>query len=470
LAIAATNSASETLTYSNATATSPASPTSVANSAYRTCTAPCMTTIAFNGGSTDTISSPFYDYLHDIIWVGDAGANLHKFAGVFNGSFPGEAIASHTGTGGTLTSGSPTVTITSGTFSDADIGATITDSKGGIPSSTTIIAVTSATTATMSKNASANESSDTITITTPWPVHFANTNATSPVYDSGSGSVYLADFISNLTKVNASTGATTAVSLPGSGNDIAEGPIVDSSEQMVYVFVDGCSSTCSGGQVGNYVAQIPTSLSTAREVIVGAGGGGTRQLYTGTFDNAYYSTGTGNLYVCGNTDGSNGPILYQIPIAAGVMGTTVNTGPTLTTSSSTGTTCSPLSEVYNNVLVATPKGPFDWIYLGVTNHGSPSACSGGGCVMGVTVTSWQKGTAYSLGQMVVDSHFNIEVVTAQDALASAQDDRIAAIAQNADARAALARALGATEKNYQTYLGQVDPRSGADNQKEGKVP
>ncbi|MGA3295199.1 MAG: TolC family protein [Candidatus Acidiferrales bacterium] len=65
---------------------------------------------------------------------------------------------------------------------------------------------------------------------------------------------------------------------------------------------------------------------------------------------------------------------------------------------------------------------------------------------------------------------NIEVVTAQDALASAQDDRIAAIAQNADARTALARALGATEKNYQTYLGQVDPRSGADSQKEVKVP
>jgi outer membrane protein TolC len=59
---------------------------------------------------------------------------------------------------------------------------------------------------------------------------------------------------------------------------------------------------------------------------------------------------------------------------------------------------------------------------------------------------------------------NIEVVTAQDALASAQDDQIAAIAQNADARAALARSLGATEKNYQTYLGHADSRSGADNQ------
>ena len=48
---------------------------------------------------------------------------------------------------------------------------------------------------------------------------------------------------------------------------------------------------------------------------------------------------------------------------------------------------------------------------------------------------------------------NIEVVTAQDALAAAQDDRITALARHADARAALTRALGATERNYQKYLG-----------------
>jgi outer membrane protein TolC len=48
---------------------------------------------------------------------------------------------------------------------------------------------------------------------------------------------------------------------------------------------------------------------------------------------------------------------------------------------------------------------------------------------------------------------NIEVITAQDALDIAQDDRIAALARHADARAALARALGATEQNYQKYLG-----------------
>jgi outer membrane protein TolC len=49
---------------------------------------------------------------------------------------------------------------------------------------------------------------------------------------------------------------------------------------------------------------------------------------------------------------------------------------------------------------------------------------------------------------------NIEVITAQDALASAQDDRIMALAQHADAGMALARALGATEQIFRTYLGK----------------
>ena len=46
---------------------------------------------------------------------------------------------------------------------------------------------------------------------------------------------------------------------------------------------------------------------------------------------------------------------------------------------------------------------------------------------------------------------NIEVVTAQSSLASAQDDRIMALARHADAVMALARSLGGTEKIYQTY-------------------
>lgn len=47
---------------------------------------------------------------------------------------------------------------------------------------------------------------------------------------------------------------------------------------------------------------------------------------------------------------------------------------------------------------------------------------------------------------------NIEVITAQGSLQSAEDDHISALARHADAQMALARALGATEQIYETYL------------------
>jgi len=66
---------------------------------------------------------------------------------------------------------------------------------------------------------------------------------------------------------------------------------------------------------------------------------------------------------------------------------------------------------------------------------------------------------------------NIEVTTAQETLTTAQDDRIAAIAQHEDACAALARALGATEKkNYEKYIGHLDSSEAGDGQKGMKQP
>ena len=49
---------------------------------------------------------------------------------------------------------------------------------------------------------------------------------------------------------------------------------------------------------------------------------------------------------------------------------------------------------------------------------------------------------------------NIEVITAQSSLATAQDEHIAALARHADARIALARALGATEQIIEGFLGE----------------
>jgi outer membrane protein TolC len=45
------------------------------------------------------------------------------------------------------------------------------------------------------------------------------------------------------------------------------------------------------------------------------------------------------------------------------------------------------------------------------------------------------------------------VITAQNSVAQEQDDRIVALAQHADARMALARAMGGTEADFKNYLG-----------------
>jgi outer membrane protein TolC len=48
---------------------------------------------------------------------------------------------------------------------------------------------------------------------------------------------------------------------------------------------------------------------------------------------------------------------------------------------------------------------------------------------------------------------NVEVVTAQDELSRAQENYIVAVTRHVDAKCALARALGDTEKNLQQFLG-----------------
>jgi len=49
---------------------------------------------------------------------------------------------------------------------------------------------------------------------------------------------------------------------------------------------------------------------------------------------------------------------------------------------------------------------------------------------------------------------NLEVISAQDSVSRAQENYIQALTRHSDARMALARALGGTEKSYEQYLGQ----------------
>ncbi len=52
------------------------------------CSAPCYTTLTFNGNPNDTNSSPFVNYFgsNSDLYVGDDSGKVHHFTGVFSGN------------------------------------------------------------------------------------------------------------------------------------------------------------------------------------------------------------------------------------------------------------------------------------------------------------------------------------------------------------------------------------------------
>jgi len=318
----------------------------VSNAAYPGCTAPCMTEIFLVDGSgtqiNDTTSSAFVDYSGDTAWVGGALGWLHKITPLFNG-VPGEVVS------------------------------------GG------------------------------------FPVQVNNGNAlASPVHDPASGNVFVGDYGGFLYRVNPSTAAVTKSGQLDFGAGIVSSPEVDSTAGLVYVFSssDGTANCASGATACTAVYVLSAAFGTGTvgsEAVVGDSvAHGTlpnpSPLYDGDFDSTYKNSvnATGNLYVCGNTGGP--PILYQVPIAAGVFGT-VNPGPVL---SNTTTPCSPVTDIQNPNATG---GATEWIFESMQAQGVSSGCAAAGCIFNFKVTPWQPSTVYTLGQEVLDSHFQIQVVS-----------------------------------------------------------
>ncbi len=312
-------------------------------STYPGCTAPCALILSLAEGVNDTTSSVFYDYAHDVAWVGGTGGWLHKISPVFKGTAlnpPAEVIT------------------------------------GGFP---------------VQLNGGASALS-------------------SPVYDSGSGNVFVGDLGGFLYRVNASTGAVTTSGQLDFGVGLVSGPIVDSTSGLVYAFASNNGTTnCTGGTGPcSSVYIFPTNFasgSVSSDVAVGGSVPAPAPLYEGAFDNAYRTStnATGNLYVCGNT--GQRPIIYKVPITAGVLGHAV-TGTALATGTAN---CSPVTDVYNpNALL----GPTEWIFASTTTLGWGNSCSlgGTGCLMSLTVQPWTPSAAYSVGQEILDSNFQIQVV------------------------------------------------------------
>ncbi len=303
----------------------------VAPANYYNCAAPCMTRIPLHGSPNDTNSSPFYDYFNDLLYVGDDSGVLHKFQHVFNS-----------------TSANPPGEITGGGTSSG------------------------------------------------WPVTISGNKLTSPVFDGGpSQKLFVGDSGGFLYSEPAGGGSGNLVrSLQvGVGPGIVDGPLVDSSQETVYVFVgqdmngSNPNSPCSAGksQVCNGVYQFPVNFTASTglaESVLGVSTSSTI-IHDGTFDNAYYSSpSSGNIYVCGsgNSGGSGvGPKLLNIPVSnfkSGPSSFDATSDVGSLTSGAAG--CSPVSEIDDGIT--------DWIFLSVTAGGNQTGCTGA-CLYNFNVTN-----------------------------------------------------------------------------------
>jgi len=222
--------------------------------------------------------------------------------------------------------------------------------------------------------------------TSPWPKSTGHTNTlTSPVFDSSSSKIFVADSGGLLYSIDSTSGAVvTSGQLADSAQaGFVDAPIVDSSAAQVYVFTAYDLSKQNG------VFQLSTGFSggnTGSEAVVGTKGGKAPAFLTaGSFDNIYFTSSnaaspSGNLYVCGQLGGT--ATLFRVPITNNAMGTPSAMATAMTTV--TAEECSPVTEIFN--------GSTDRIFVSVAggaNTGANISCpsSSLGCIMSFDVTA-----------------------------------------------------------------------------------
>lgn len=262
----------------------PATPTIVAANgadyaAQRTNAGSVMYVMNLNGtsntGNVPTYSSPFVDYVDDVLWVGDGNGRLHKFTGVFKGT-PAEVVGG--GFPATLEAGlklSPPVSNNGQVYIGSSAGAGTVGGK--------LYRVNAATGAVNASSAKLARD-DTPGV------------RESPIIDGATGQVYT--FVYN---DNTSVYTDTARCDAFSGE------------------IDGCRAVIQ-------FAESFANDSIGTRKFIGRGNGVTRVLYAGAFDDAFYSSnnGTGAMYIVGGQPGNTFyATLWKIPIVAGVMQTPI---------------------------------------------------------------------------------------------------------------------------------------------------
>ena len=273
------------------------------------------------GATGDTRSSPFVDYLNDVAYVAADDGKLYKFTGVFNGT---PTLVTTGGWPLTIAAGGNSVILTSPVLDPVTQRVFIGDGNGSL--------------------------------------HLVRLSASDPCTGS----------------VAAPCVDSTNVALSGGTHPLIDGPIVDSTNQKVFAFMEGNAG-------GSYsVTQATTLLGSAVTVPVGANTAAATG-HIGAFDDAYFTSGpsSGHLYVCGTLgSGSSAasPSVWRIGFTGSTLNSTPSDGPLqLVTSGAQG--CSPLTTFHNpNV------GPSGTEFLFVSVTANCSATITGGCIRAFDIT------------------------------------------------------------------------------------
>lgn len=248
--------------------------------------------------------------------------------------------------------------------------------------------------------------------TAGFPVQLNPSNPTalaSPVYDYTSNTVFVGDYGGYVYSLNPNLVNVTQSAQLDHGAGIVAGPIVDGTAEQLYVFSssDGttsCPVTAPCSAVFQF--SITAGLASSTKAAVGSSSATPtpNPLFDGAFDSAYEasSNATGNLYVCGNTGGP--PVLYQVPISAGIMQTVV-AGPVIANATAA---CSPVTDLANPNVTGFANS--EWLFASSTASGLGSNCAAGACLMNFGDAPWQATTTYVAGQQVLDSNLRIQNV------------------------------------------------------------
>lgn len=197
---------------------------------------------------------------------------------------------------------------------------------------------------------------------------------------------------------------------------IVDGPLVDSSAEQVYAFVEedmnasnsslspcGCAtgSPCPKLLACQGVIRLPAVFTASTEFTESSLGiFSTNTIYAGAFDNQYWSNGTGNLYVNAYAAGSASspytpyePKLAEIPITTSGFSTSACQSGTGTLTNCSALECATkIDTMASAAAVGSPvteilNGSTDYIFTSVSANSSISGLSG--CATGnACVYSW----------------------------------------------------------------------------------